>query len=254
VPARRSVRVAIPPATDAPSSPAWRDDVLAWAHQATRGATTERPTPPSSLQALIERGGLAEPAARIVSALYADWLDGHGDAGLACAALAEFGAPAGPGRDDAWREALGTGRLARLGLVTTEYGRARIPPSVAAYLDGRRPRAVELVGEREVPPVPAGLFRVALRPGESVRACAQRLATMLGQVALCELEASQGARAARGWLEQGRLEAWMRARVVVTAIDPGAAELRDGETVLVPAPDTASDAPGALPWWRDTRA
>jgi len=110
----------------------WRDTLWRWSRRVLGGAPDEPlPDDDSPLAQLAERAGLSIAARRVLALLYADWLAGNGDRGVAAATLAEVAGPAG------WAEGLATGRLAELGWVTSDVGRCVLGRDVGAVLDGR---------------------------------------------------------------------------------------------------------------------
>ena len=90
------------------------------------------PSDGSPLEQLCEREGLSAPARRVLALVYAEWLAGKGDVGVAAATLAEIAGAGG------WAEALATGKLGELGWVTSDLGRTVLARDVGAFLDGRR--------------------------------------------------------------------------------------------------------------------
>jgi hypothetical protein len=224
------IRIAAPA-----SRPSWRDELVDWARHALDG-DPDRPLPylaGSPLDDLITHAMLTEPDARILHALYAEWLEGRRDEGVATATLAAIA-----GADDGAR-AKPSRALGALGLVTRVLGRTRLVGSVGVHLDGGAPTAIELVGDERPPPLPRGTFRVARAGDESPRDGAVRLAPSLGTVAV----------ALDDRLEEARLEAWLREAALLTSIQVGELALRPGETILqLVAPDDP-DRDGAPPWW-----
>jgi hypothetical protein len=223
----------------------WRRRVIAWAREGHDGVPEAPP-----IEDLASRAGIGPAGASVLAALYADWLEGNGERGIAAAVAAEVAGDDGA----AWREALGTGQLASLGMVVAELGRVRLLPSVGTWLDGRAPRCIEILAATREPGAlvpPEGAHRVAAQVGESARACAERLASAIGGVALCELE-GQGLKAARQWADQGRLEGWLRDLAVATPIDLGVITPRPGERVLAIAAAGTLESAG-LPWWKVAR-
>ena len=110
----------------------WRDVLWRWSRRVLDGAPDDPlPSDGSPLEQLCEREGLAAPARRVLALVYAEWLAGKGDTGVAAATLAEIAGPGG------WPEALATGRLGELGWVTSDLGRTVLARAVGAFLDGR---------------------------------------------------------------------------------------------------------------------
>ena len=127
------------PAPIAPPAPRplrtadWRDVLWRWSRRVLDGAPDEPlPSDGSPLEQLCEREGLAAPARRVLALVYAEWLAGKGDVGVAAATLAEIAGAGG------WAEALATGKLGELGWVTSDLGRTVLARDVGAFLDGRR--------------------------------------------------------------------------------------------------------------------
>jgi hypothetical protein len=125
----------------------WRDTLLAWA-SLVLASPSEAARPPvvddsSTLALAVRRLGLTGGAARGLALLYAGWLAGDGERGLAPATLASI-VSAGEGVPDrdgpGWTEALGRGRLAELGLIRRHGGRVCLRRTVARFLDGLPPR------------------------------------------------------------------------------------------------------------------
>ncbi|MBK9030113.1 MAG: hypothetical protein IPL61_02040 [Myxococcales bacterium] len=247
VPARRAaLRPAGAPAPPMTSGPAatdddWRDTLLGWARAPSGPMPALRGTPLALLHERVD-GPATWP---ILCTLYAAWLDGASDRGIAIAELAARAAPA----DDRWREALGVGALDRDGLVVWDRGRAQLAAAVGEFLDGRPPRAIEVItGGAPRPPGP-GLLRLDVEVGRTPRMTALDLADQIGVLAWCEPE-STPARAARAALERGRLEAWLRGFPLATSVDVSAVSLRAGECLVWLAAPGAADHPGAPPRWR----
>ena len=212
----------------------WRDDLLAWGRVVRQNPAEPLPfLVGSPLDDLITHAMLSESSARIVHALYAEWLEGRRDEGVAPAVLAELA-----GGAEAWTDALGTGPLGELGLIACELGRTRLVPAVGDFFDGRPPRSVDVVGGFRAPLQPRGVFRIAREGDETLRAAAERLAPSLGWIATCAAD-----------LPLGRLEAWLREAALLTDLAPGTLAPRPTETILWRVPAGAPDAPGAPPWW-----
>jgi hypothetical protein len=231
--------VAPPPRPAAPSRAgiAWRDGLCAWARAAIGGSPGEAlPAGTSPLSRLAARTDLSSAATRILHLLYAEWLAGRGDTGVAAQTLAEIAGDA-----DGWSEALGTGRLAALGLVRADVGRCTLTRAVGSFLDGRD-ATLERIGVADPSPTAEGLFRVAAEDGEDARATAQRVAATLGQVAFVDDAAP---------LSVARLEAWLRELPLVTALDVAHLspfDLRPREILLALVPAGHDDADGP-PFW-----
>jgi len=245
----------IPPRAPRVAEPTgWRTALVDWARATT--ATDPGPAPildGSPLQTLATRASLTPAAWQVLATLYGAWLDGRAEAGTSIGRLAELAARAG---DDAWPEALGTGRLAELGLVRWALGRARLAAPTGDFLDGREPGVIELIGRGTPAALPEGLFRVEAEADESARATAGRLSrahvleliATVGTLALCIPEGI--GRAARTTVEQGRLEAWLRGLAMATTADLAGLTARAGETLLWIVPPGSPDRPGAPPRWR----
>ena len=195
-----------PPAPPAPPKADWHEALFQWSKKVLGDAPkTELPATSSPITELVDRAQLDVPARRIIHILYADWLAGHGDAGLPASTLTEIAG------QTAWQEALGSGHLGKLGLVASHVGRCRIAPAVGAFLDGREPQhaqRVEGAGTRSA--VADGLYRTSATPAQ--------IARVLGTIATGDGDAA-------------RLEAWLRGWPFLAAAPVG--PVRPGELVIV---------------------
>ena len=184
----------------------WHDALMHWAKRVLGDVpTAELPTGASPVAALADRAQLDTPARRILHVLYADWLAGHGDIGVAAAKLVEIAGPT------AWQEALGNGQLGVCRLVTSQVGRCLLARSVGAFLDGRdveHVRRVDGAGTRAI--IAPGTYRTHASHAE--------LARVLGTIGVGDGDAA-------------RLEAWLRGWPFVATMPVG--EPRPGELVIV---------------------
>ncbi|HLL22552.1 MAG TPA: hypothetical protein VK427_10490, partial [Kofleriaceae bacterium] len=211
------------PFTAAPPRTGWQEALVAWATRVLGDEPSmPLPTGASPLAALADRAQLDAPARRILAVLYADWLGGHGEVGLAGSKLVDLAGPT------AWEEALGKGQLGLAGLVSSQVGRCLLARPIGAFLDGRSAEAARHVdgsGQRDVPD---GWYRASVT--------VEALAARLGPVATCE-----------GAIVVARLEAWARGWPLVVAAPPSP-PARPGELVVVTS-DHASlpPLPGVSP-------
>jgi len=199
----------------------WHDALHQWAKRVLGEApSTELPVMRSPVNELADRARLDTPARRILNLLYADWLAGHGDVGLAASKLVEIAGPS------AWQEALGNGQLGKLGLVTSQVGRCLLARAAGAFFDGRAPELVQRIdGTGTRAGVADGCYRT--------RASHDAIARVVGPFATCDGDANAA-----------RLEAWLRAWPLVASCAPHG-ELRPGELVIVIGePAGLPDLPG----------
>lgn len=183
----------------------WHDALMQWAKRVLGDApSTELPAGPSPVCTLADRAQLDTPARRILYALYADWLAGHGDVGLAAAKLVEIAGPT------AWQEALGNGQLGACKLVTSQVGRCLLARSVGAFLDGREPEHVQRIDGAGTRTIASGAYRT--------HASHEAIARVLGTIGAGDGDAA-------------RLEAWLRNWPFVATMPVG--EPRPGELVIV---------------------
>ena len=204
--ARPSFARAAVPAAD------FHDGLLQWSKRVLNEApTAELPPLESPIGVLADRAKLDISARRVLHVLYADWLAGHGDVGLAASKLVDIAGPT------AWQEALGNGQLGKLGLVRSQVGRCLLARQVGGYFDGREPdhaRRVDGAGKRDG--IEDGAYRVRAAITH------EQLAAALGTLGVGSFEG-----------DKARLDAWLRSwPAVVVAMTP--TELRPGELVIVP--------------------
>lgn len=199
-------------ATKAPRGAAdWHEPLLAWSKRIHgESPAIELPAIASPVAALCDRAQLDLPARRIVHALAADWLAGHGDQGLAASKLVDIAGASG------WQEALGNAQLGKLGLVRAEVGRCLLSKPFVAFLDGKAPvhcTRVDGAGARTA--IADGAYRV--RP----EASHAQIAAAIGTIGIGSFEG-----------EKARIDAWLRAwPIVLVAMTP--TPLRPGELVVV---------------------
>lgn len=151
----------------------WRDQLLAW-------SDAEDPSPPAfdeqtTLDVVARRLDLQPTAHRLLAVLYANWLHGQGERGLAFARLAR----AVPDDVD-WSEILGRGQLGALRLVETQGGRLRLQDFMARLLDGHPPQVPIVRGGATESGLDLSSTRLVLiEAGETM----DRLATRVAQTA-----------------------------------------------------------------------
>ena len=199
----------------------WHDALYQWSQRVLGDApSTELPAMQSPVNALADRARLDMSARRILNILYADWLAGHGDVGLAASKLVEIAGPS------AWQDALGNGQLGKLGLVTSQVGRCLLARAVGTFFDGREPELVQRTdGAGKRTAMADGCYRT--------RASHDEIARVVGTIAACDGDANAA-----------RLEAWLRAWPIVVGSAPHG-ELRPGELVIVIGePAGLPDLPG----------
>ncbi len=213
--------VRMPTAPGTPSVSAWREALFQWSKRLAESPTQALPSLESPLTSLADRAELDVAARRILHVLYADWLAGHGDLGIAVARLVDIAGPS------AWEEALGNGHLGRCRMVTSQAGRCLLAHPVGAFLDGRPPAHVKRIDGPPTRDVPHGAYRVQVRgPDETLEECAMRLATRLGTIAVAGTD-----------VEAARVEAWLRGWPLVRAGGSPPAALFPHELVIFTNPE-----------------
>ncbi|MDQ3339195.1 MAG: hypothetical protein M4D80_28875 [Myxococcota bacterium] len=207
-PGRRLGMSAAPIATTPKAD--WHDALFQWSKKVLGDAPkTELPPMQSPITELADRAQLDVSARRIINILYADWLAGHGDAGLPASKLVEIAG------QSAWPEALGSGYLGKLGIVASHVGRCRLAAPVGAYFDGRAPQHAQRTdGAGQRGSIADGCYRSAAAPAD--------LARVLGTIAT---EPQTGDN------DLARLEAWIRGWPFVGSAP--ATDVRPGELVIV---------------------
>ncbi|HEY0191019.1 MAG TPA: hypothetical protein VGC42_07830, partial [Kofleriaceae bacterium] len=171
------------------SRTAWRAPVAAYGAEVVGGAgDAELPVvaADTELGQLAQRLALPGAARRAMIALYGLYL--QGEAALPIARLAQL--------VDDWREPLGQGELARIGLIRRRGGRVGLRAAVCDALDGAPPRAIRWIGEAGDAAPAAGLWRVE-RAGRSDAAIEAELAARHGRLAVLDAPGKRGALEAR---------------------------------------------------------
>ncbi len=107
------------------------------------------PDPGSELDTLEERFDLQPSARRTLAALYGWYLVGEAPS------VARLAHAVGD-----WIEVLGRGELGALGFLKHAGGRVTLRRSVTAFLDGRPPGAVRIVGGAGTTPLAPGVYRM----------------------------------------------------------------------------------------------
>ncbi|HEY4179747.1 MAG TPA: hypothetical protein VGM90_23055 [Kofleriaceae bacterium] len=160
--------------TASPSRRGWRDPLAAFGLELSRGVDGDVPVVAvdTELGELAHRLTLSGPARRALVALYSLYLIGE-----AATPLSRIAHALGD-----WTEALGTGDLGALQMLTKRGGKVGLRPMISSLLDGVAPRAVRLVGSSHQQPR-AGVFR-ATRDGRTDAELEAALATQLGRIAV----------------------------------------------------------------------
>ena len=136
-PVLRTPRATAPSREEPAMAAGWREGVGSWARRTIAGATGEAPPDLGLIDELAIRLHLDIDQARAVALVYGARLSGTTEV-----------APLDLARAAGWRwpEALGSGRLAELGILRWRAGQARLAEVVAAILDERPVLEGELVG------------------------------------------------------------------------------------------------------------
>jgi hypothetical protein len=189
----RSTYTATPPRN-------WRDTLAAFGQELVRGQQPEPPVVPqqTELSELADRLALSPQARRVLTTLYAVYL--NGEPSLSLARLARLLGD--------WTEALGQGELGALAMLERDQGKVALARPVTDLLDGAPPREIRIVGGAPTTPH-AGAFRVA-RDRRSDAEIEAELAAQLGRIAI-----------ALGPLPAALLEAMLHGATAVTLVVPG---------------------------------
>ena len=234
-----------------------RAELYAWG-QSARARTTTTPPPPPVVWRLTDlalRFQIDTRSRTLLALLYASWLDGEAEAGVAVGAIARA-----LGNDEAaWVEALAQGRLGRMAWLTCRRGRTRLRGAVGRFLDEAPPRVVVVAPAGEAaatlaPPAGPARWRV---PGDAPLASSTReLAIQLSApVAMIDLAARPAARRERA-LASRLLEARLHGALpIVVPCDPAGIEPAglDGPW-LVAVTDAPDPAWRTLPLWPEPAA
>ena len=162
------------PARTGPRNRTWREPLVAFGLEASRGNEAEVPiiAVDNELGELTQRLGLSGSARRALITLYALYL--VGEPAISIARLSHVLGD--------WTEALGQGDLQALAMLRRRDGRVSLRASVTDLLDGASPRAIRVVGNAARPLRP-GATRLP-REGRSDQAIETDLATQLGRIAV----------------------------------------------------------------------
>ncbi len=158
-----------------------RAEIYAWGQSARARTTTSPPPPPQGwrLTDLVVRFRIDMRSKTLLALLYSSWLEGEGKNGLAVGLLARC-----LGNDeDAWVEALGQGRLGKLGWIKSRRGRTRLRGAVGRFLDETPPRVTLIAPTDESATTlvaPIGVARWRLPDGVAAEQHARDLANRLG--------------------------------------------------------------------------
>lgn len=185
-----------------------RAELVAWGETVRTRHSTAPPPPPHvwNLTDLAQRFSIDLRSRTLIALLYAAWLEGDGRKGVPVSHLARA-----LGNDElAWVEALGQGRVGRLGWIRSKLGRTRLHPQVGRFLDESPPR-VKLVAplldtlKSLEPPTSLSLWRGPADDGRDVLAFASACGIPIAVVDLDALPPKRFERMLRDRLLEARL-------------------------------------------------